>query len=388
MNILEWLSAQELYPKVFWQSREGNIRRASIGASCFFSELPQFQPNDPQNRCYYGGMRFSREKKSLIWDGFPDRLFWTPYYEIIERNGQQQFIEHTPAQLLPPTPLFQTSIYLKDQEESVAFPIWCEQFEKLKQKMAQTNTHKVVMGRNKRLYFREKISVWERIRSLQARTQNATIFAFEMQPGLSFFGATPEKLFSRKKNAFLSEAVAGTRPRGKTEQEDRLLQEELLQDPKEKKEFLYVKDFIHATLSPLCDSIRWGEDRTIKTTRIQHLYNQLHGNLKSTISDLDLILALHPTPALGGAPRKNALELILELESFDRGWYGSPIGWSTPDEAEFAVAIRSGLIRDNRMDLFAAAGILPMSNAEKEWKEIELKLNSIIDASLSTVTSK
>jgi menaquinone-specific isochorismate synthase len=84
--------------------------------------------------------------------------------------------------------------------------------------------------------------------------------------------------------------------------------------------------------------------------------------------------ALHPTPAVGGYPRAGALGDIRALEPFDRGWWAGPVGWIGADGAEFAVGIRSGLVRGERLALFSGAGIVSGSVPEGEWAEIEQKI--------------
>ena len=88
---------------------------------------------------------------------------------------------------------------------------------------------------------------------------------------------------------------------------------------------------------------------------------------------------LHPTPAVGGFPKYQALELIQQIEPFERGWYAAPVGWVGYDQAEFAVAIRSGLIDRNQLLLFAGAGIVRGSQSEEEWAEIETKICHFTD---------
>ena len=87
-----------------------------------------------------------------------------------------------------------------------------------------------------------------------------------------------------------------------------------------------------------------------------------------------MLRALHPTPAVGGYPKEGALEEIRSAEPFDRGWYAGPVGWIGAD-AEFAVGIRSGLVRGNRLALFSGAGIVEGSVPEAEWAEIEQKIS-------------
>ena len=94
------------------------------------------------------------------------------------------------------------------------------------------------------------------------------------------------------------------------------------------------------------------------------------------ITDLELLPAFHPTPAVSGAPDPAARKLIRQLEPFDRGWYAGPVGWISLKEAEFAVGIRSGLLSGRVLRIFTGAGIVKGSLPEEEWREIEYKLQT------------
>ena len=109
-----------------------------------------------------------------------------------------------------------------------------------------------------------------------------------------------------------------------------------------------------------------------------HLITRFQGQLKDGINDEDILQFLHPTPALGGTPRKEAMDMIRRLEGFSRGWYGAPIGYVGLDWAEFVVGIRSGLARGKNLSVFAGAGIVQGSEAAAEWDEVENKISNFI----------
>jgi menaquinone-specific isochorismate synthase len=88
--------------------------------------------------------------------------------------------------------------------------------------------------------------------------------------------------------------------------------------------------------------------------------------------------ALHPTPAVGGHPTSDALKAIRDLEPFDRGWYAGPVGWIGSRGAEFAVALRCGLVRRDTLSLYSGCGIVEGSKPDAEWKEIEQKISDFI----------
>ena len=102
---------------------------------------------------------------------------------------------------------------------------------------------------------------------------------------------------------------------------------------------------------------------------------KVRGTLLEGVTDAALLQALHPTPAVGGYPRGEALEEIRNLEPFDRGWYAGPVGWIGPEASEFAVGLRSGLVRGRTLALFSGAGIVAGSVPDEEWAEIEQKIS-------------
>ena len=199
-------------------------------------------------------------------------------------------------------------------------------------------------------------------------------FSFQFSPETTFIGASPETLYRRKNTLVESAAVAGTYPRGQTEEEDQTFMEALLANPKEQHEFQVVRNRVYEALAPLCTKLEMQDEKVLKTPTVQHLYHTFQGILKEAMDDAALIQALHPTPAVGGFPRKEAFYEIKNREYFDRGWYAAPIGWVSPSEAHHLVGIRSALIEKNLLRLFAGTGIVTGSIPSKEWDELEYKI--------------
>ena len=131
---------------------------------------------------------------------------------------------------------------------------------------------------------------------------------------------------------------------------------------------------VKEALKPLCTLVEMQDEKVLKTPTVQHLYHTFRGKLIEGIDDHALIKALHPTPAVGGMPREMALKEIEKREHFDRGWYGAPVGWVSPEEAHHLVGIRSGLIDSNMLRLFSGTGIVLGSIPSKEWDELEQKI--------------
>jgi isochorismate synthase EntC len=116
---------------------------------------------------------------------------------------------------------------------------------------------------------------------------------------------------------------------------------------------------------------------------VHHLYTPITAHRRDDVEILRLVERLHPSPAVGGAPRQDALAFIREHEDWDRGWYASPVGWlDAGGDGEFAVALRSALVdeRGGSATLFAGCGIVGESVPEDEFVESELKLRAMRDA--------
>lgn len=209
---------------------------------------------------------------------------------------------------------------------------------------------------------------------LQAKAKNATVFCFANNE-MAFLGATPELLFSRKGFLLQSEALAGTRPRGKTIEEDFEYECELLQNPKTRKEIVPVQTFLSQKLFPLCiEPPVFSPIHVRKTENVQHLCSKTKAILRRNITDREILDQIHPTPALCGAPSEKAFEWIRKEEPFDRSLYGSAIGWSTPEESNWIVAIRCCLIKDRTVHLYTGVGVVDGSDPQEEWEELDAKM--------------
>ncbi|MWV64525.1 isochorismate synthase [Halorubrum sp. JWXQ-INN 858] len=195
-----------------------------------------------------------------------------------------------------------------------------------------------------------------------------------------FFGATPERLVSLRGRTVETDALAGTTGRGETPAEDEWLAEELLDDPKNVHEHDLVAETIREQLAPYAASISAGDRRVRRLATVQHLHTPITAELNADRHVLELVEALHPTPAVGGLPPDRALETIHDTEPFDRGWYAAPVGWiDAAGNGAFAVAIRSAVAERRRATLFAGVGLVADSDPDREWDEVQLKYRPILD---------
>ncbi|OYR64763.1 isochorismate synthase [Halorubrum ezzemoulense] len=204
---------------------------------------------------------------------------------------------------------------------------------------------------------------------------------FEPAAGESaFFGATPERLVSLRGRTVETDALAGTTGRGETPSEDEWLARELLDDEKNVHEHELVAETVRDQLEPFAASVSAGERRVRRLATVQHLHTPITAELDADRHVLELVEALHPTPAVGGLPPDRALTTIRETEPFDRGWYAAPVGWiDAAGNGAFAVAIRSAVGTRRRATLFAGVGVVSDSDPDREWDEVQLKYRPILD---------
>jgi len=178
--------------------------------------------------------------------------------------------------------------------------------------------------------------------------------------------------------------IAGTRPRGGTPEQDAVLAAELMADPKERAEHLMLIDLARNDIGRIAvtGSVRVTEQMVIERySHVQHLVSHVEGELKPGISNLDVLRATFPAGTLSGAPKVRAMEIIDELEPVKRGIYGGAVGYlSFAGDMDLAIAIRTGVIKDNMLYVSAAAGIVADSVPEAEWRETEAKARAVLRA--------
>ncbi len=217
---------------------------------------------------------------------------------------------------------------------------------------------------------------------LRCENADAHVFLFEPVAGSPIVGATPEALATVRGDRFSATAVAGSVSRGETDEEQRALAHQLLGSAKDRVEHAFtVKDLV-ARLSPLCRKVEAeAEPHVLTLARIQHLETRIKAVLRPGASVLDLVAALHPTPAVCGLPRDAALDLLSRNEPFERGWYAGPVGWfDTRGDGVFVPALRTAVARSTTWRLFAGAGIVPGSDPEDEWEETGIKFEPVLRA--------
>lgn len=239
---------------------------------------------------------------------------------------------------------------------------------------------KVVLARSLQVGSDVPVRPFDVVRRLRADYPSCYVYGWQ-EGEASFVGASPELLVARSAGQVRSHPLAGSAPRGPNEEADQALGEELMASSKNRAEHQMVVDDIAVRLGPVADDL--SVDRTPslrKVTHVQHLSTEIAGTVGDEYGVVELAGLIHPTPAVGGSPRDEALAVIRKAEGFDRGWYAGGIGWtSTSGDGEIALALRCALLRGDRAWLYAGAGIVADSVPERELEETRLKFRTMLD---------
>ena len=240
---------------------------------------------------------------------------------------------------------------------------------------------KIVLADTLDVSNNQDFNLLQSLNNLRQLHPNCHVFSTSNGQGQNFIGASPERLISIHKQQLITDALAGSAPRGKTPIEDAANANNLVNNTKEKHEHKLVLDFITQHLSQLGLFPQVLAPRLRQLSNIQHLWTPITALVPTNIHPLQIISKLHPTPAVAGAARDIACTEIRRYENFERGLYAAPLGWVDGEgNCEFIVGIRSALIDGNYARLYAGAGIVAGSDPQKEFAEVQLKLQALLKA--------
>lgn len=250
----------------------------------------------------------------------------------------------------------------------------------VRDRLAAGELNKVVLARELSLRTDHPIDISEVIQRLHQRFGSAAIFNVD-----GFVGASPEVLVSRTDDVVRAHPLAGTAPRSSDPSVDSRLAAALAASSKDRVEHRITIDWLLDNLLPFCSYVdAEPEPSILSLANVHHLGTKVEGRLSApAASVLDLVAALHPTPAVGGDPQDDALAIIEAVEPGDRGRYAGPTGWvDAAGNGEFAVAIRSGQVSGNAATVWAGVGVVGESDPEAELAETRAKFQAMLGALL------
>ena len=217
------------------------------------------------------------------------------------------------------------------------------------------------------------------------RTINPSPYMYYFKSNdLNIIGASPEMLVRVTDNQIETFPIAGTRPRDEDMEKNKKLTEELLSDEKERAEHVMLVDLARNDVGQIArfGSVKVPEFMEVhQFSHVQHIVSKVIGELKDEKDCFEAIRAIFPAGTVSGAPKIRAMEIIQELEKESRGPYAGALGYFSKNMcADFAITIRTLVVKGNKAYIQAGAGIVADSVPEKEWFETEQKAGALIDA--------
>ena len=337
----------------------------------------------------FGGLAFATGgTRDPIWAGFGDADFVVPRWTYESVDGVSRFIvvigSRADDQVLDEWRRIERSFSsdVRSIRQARVARIdepsrehWQSYVHAIQSELGTGRVSKVVAAQRTEVGFDRPVDAPLVLDRLRRAAPGTTCFALRIG-NATWVGATPERLVTRRGSKFETEALAGS-----IGAREVAAAEVLRSSSKNRAEHDFVVDAVLDNLRPLAEQMAAEPIEIKELPHLLHLRTPIAGRLRPGVDVFDLVDALHPTPAVGGFPRQEALELISAHEASARGWYAGPVGWVDADgDGEFVVALRSGLIRDRKAYVYAGSGIVSGSDASGEYSETMLKRLTVFDA--------
>ncbi len=389
--------------RMFWAQPDEGLCFAAIGAARIieaeggdrFSALAKvrrelFAEIDSSHLATYdmprlvGGFAFTEQTSphSPPWDAFgAGRLILPEILVIADRHGVRAITvgEVDLTARIDTTPRAAATHQLPGELPIAECPAYLDLVDRSLAAITAGLFDKVVSARV--LSFEAKVDIGLVLARLRENFPDCATFGIASGDEV-FVGASPEQLLRVSADGVTTAALAGSKPRGVDHDADVQLAIDLFRSPKERAEHAYVVDAITSGLGSLGLEVAVpSQPEVLQLRSIQHLYTPI--SVVDPGHDLDaveIVGSLHPTPAVAGS-NKTAVSWIDENEGIDRGWYAGPVGWvDLSGNAEFRVALRSGLVDSSSVHLFAGCGIVEGSEPQTELDETVTKLRPMLNA--------
>lgn len=406
--------------RFYWQNREKTFTLVGLGHAHIiqnndhdarFDQVEQqwkkltksiVQEEQDLQPILFGGFTFdTKNDVSGEWSNFPHSYFTVATHQLVIRNDKAfvtvNLITDKPNSaeefealrkerdtLIHAAQVKELKTYTKPTMTDYDEPYkeaYLKSIDQVTSLIKQGEAQKVVIARSLALQFEEQVSSPQILSHVLHEQPESYLFGLEHEDML-FYGASPERLVKVENGKAYSSCVAGSIKRGKTADEDEAFGQDLLKDAKNRGEHHYVVEMISQTFEKNCTGVKVPKHpKLLKIRDIQHLYTPVEGDMQNGATILQFVKDLHPTPALGGVPRIEAMDIIRKYEPMNRGLYAAPIGWLDADgNGEFAVAIRSAALIKDKAYLYAGGGIVADSEAMSEYEETLVKFRPMLRA--------
>ncbi|MFS2224708.1 isochorismate synthase MenF [Pantoea sp. B65] len=380
-DALCWLNAQHCWPQLWWQHRNGRESVAACGEVRHFCDIQQAQAavnQLPADWRIWGANDFAAEQSYLflprmLWrrneTGCQLQLYlWSETSLYDDAQHALQFL----AGLQPSQPLAPLNVSLLASQHTPDRDGWSHLVDHALTAIAAGEMDKVVLARATDLWFSHAVSAAALLAASRRVNHHCYHFMLAFDQHHAFVGSTPERLFMRQQSELLTEALAGTVANHADDNQAASLAAWLRNDDKNQRENLLVVDDICQRLQGMVAGLDVMPAEVVRLRKVQHLRRRIHGELRQCSDELCLT-HLQPTAAVAGFPRQPARGFISRHEPFTRQWYAGSLGYLSRQKSEFSVSLRSALIDERRVRLYAGAGIVAGSDARQEWLEIDNK---------------
>lgn len=329
-------------------------------------------------------------KTVIVFDNLKDTLFLIVHADVndteVYAKAQQQ-LDEIEALLAMPISLVAKKHTAPHFESLTGHDKFLESIEKVKEYIRAGDVMQVVPGHRMVSDFDgEPLQVYRALRHLNPSpylflVQGQTLLD---QKPFHIVGSSPE-ILSRLENGIATvRPLAGTRPRGKTKEEDLALEKDLLSDEKEIAEHLMLIDLGRNDVGRVSKigKVQVTDQMVIERySHVMHIVSNVQGEVLDDVDALDVFKATFPAGTLSGAPKIRAMEIIDEVEPVKRGIFGGAVGYlGWHGEMDMSIAIRTCVIRENKVYVQAGAGLVVDSNPESEWNETQIKARAVIKA--------
>jgi len=376
-------------PLVVWES-PGGMELAGVGEGCRVEvsgprrfveardRLDAILDSAADPAVAVGGFSFGEQEKAPGSPGFPDALFLVPERMFARARPEESTRETRwsggSAAVPPVSPALPPN-----EVSSWDLPAWTDAVRRTLDRIREGALSKAVLARSLVIPLGRARGALEILATLREMYPTCYRFLIDDGRGRAFVGASPERLVSVKGEEFHTEAVAGTQ-RCDAGDDVEAMERALRSRVKDQREHEVVLRHILDAVAPISREVHTAPAEVMRLPHLLHLRTRVWG-LRRRTHLFDYVSALHPTPAVAGWPRAEALDWIGSVEPSPRGWYAGCVGWvDRSRDGDFAVGIRSAAIRGDRASVVAGAGIVEGSDPEQEWNETELKMKGILDA--------
>lgn len=386
LNLLAWLKAQNCYPQFYLNLRDNIHSVACIGEVRSFSDAyvaQKFITESQQEIYLVGGLTFDKSAR-----------FWLPRLSL-QQNEQNLIVnlyidnqrpkenEHqacfdavkTLLKITALEPVQQDISWVAQKADQAT---WCNWVEQALQSIKQGDFTKVVLANQNQFMVQNILNAKDFLAESEKQNLGCYHFLLAEDEEQAFVGSTPERLYLRCGNLLQTEALAGTAIVTEDEEQNQQQADWLLNDPKNDHENMLVVEDICSNLASYVSKFEVEKVELKKLRRVQHLRRAIYATLMDSANDATCLMAIHPTAAVSGLPQKSAVQFLQKIENFDRSWYAGTLGIMAKERSEFCVTIRSAFIQQNKIQVFAGAGIVEGSIPLLEWQEIERKASGLV----------